>query len=74
MFTLGIILLVLGSILKVWFRLNHRIARQSLTPRPVLLRMSALEDIDLRKKRGVFDANILLLIGTILVLVTAVFN
>lgn len=74
MFTLGIILLILGCVMKIWFRLNHREETRSLAPQNILLRNSAIQMIQEKKRKGMFDANVFLIIGTVLVLITAVFN
>ena len=74
MFTLGIILLIAGCVLSIWCKLKTREEIRALAPQWVLLRNSAIEEIETRKRIRKKDAVILMVIGGLIVLVTAVFN
>lgn len=74
MFTLGIILLTIGGILKIWMKLSTREETRSLSPRTVSQRTSAIQLMKQRKRYGVIDSNIFIAIGLTLVLITAIFN
>ena len=74
MFTLGIVLLTLGCIIKICMKLSTREETKALSPQPVGQRSSAIEMMRLRKRSGIIDANLLIILGALLTLVTAVFN
>jgi|GEM_PF-1518356 hypothetical protein len=74
MFTLGIILLTIGGILKIWIKLSTREETRALSPQTISQRTSAIQLMKQRKRYGFIDSNILIAIGSILVLITAIFN
>lgn len=74
MFTLGIVMLVIGCILRIHTRISSRNFVRAMAPRNIILHNSTMQDLKQTTHRRLTDANILLLIGTILILVTAVFN
>ncbi len=74
MFTLGIVMLAIGCILRIHTRVSSRNYERALAPRNIYLRHSTIQDLKQSTRRRFTDANILLAIGVILILVTAVFN
>lgn len=74
MFTLGIILLTIGFVLRIWMRLSVRQETRAMSPRPVNERSSAIDVMWKDRRWGVFDSKLFIIAGTILVLITAVFN
>ncbi|MDE6400738.1 MAG: hypothetical protein K2M27_01735 [Muribaculaceae bacterium] len=55
-------------------KLSTREETKALSPQPVGQRSSAIEMMRLRKRSGIIDANLLIILGALLTLVTAVFN
>lgn len=74
MFTLGIILLAAGALLRLWLRLVSRREARTLQPLPMSQRTHTLQNLKRSRRFGFYDANLMLAAGIVLVLITAVFN
>lgn len=74
MFTLGIIFLVVGFILRIWMKLSVRHETRAMSPRSVSERSSAIDVMWRDRRFWVVDSRLLIGIGALLVLLTAVFN
>ncbi len=74
MFTLGIVLLLLGFALRISLRLKTHQSSKNLRPQPIGQRTMALELIRLKSQRGFVESGILIASGLIIVLLTAIFN
>jgi len=74
MFTLGIVLLTIGCILKIWMTLTTREETRSLSPQTVSLRAHAIHTMKKRTRYSFIDSKILIAIGTAIILKTAIFN
>ncbi len=74
MFTLGIILLISGCVLWMWTKLSTRYETKALGPMNVRVRNIELFLMQERKRKHWVDSRILMILGAIIVLVTALFN
>lgn len=74
MFTLGILLLAIGCVLRIWVKLSSRQEIRALNPMNVRVRNIELFLLKERKRNGWKDSSILIILGSIIVLITALFN
>lgn len=74
MFEIGIIILIVGCILKIYLKLTAKHSVQSLAPQRLSERNNALHMIQESRRVRVADANVLILVGSFLVLIFGVFN
>lgn len=74
MFALGIVLLLIGVVMRICLRLKDHQSTRNLTPLPVRHRSAQLELIRLKSQRGFVDSGLLIFSGAVIVLLTAVFN
>lgn len=74
MFEVGLIIILVGCMLRIYLKLTARFESDSLSPRPLSERQSALRFIHNKRKLGIADANILIAAGTLLALITGIFN
>lgn len=74
MFTLGIALIAIGCALNIYIKISSIKYERELAPQNIILHNSQIEDLKILTRRRSIDANILLLIGIVLVLITGVFN
>lgn len=71
---LGIILLTLGAILKIWTKLSYRYETRALTPQNVIKRNIEITLIQRSKKWSRIDGNILLTLGAVICLFAFLLN
>lgn len=74
MFEAGIIIFFVGCILSVWLRLNAHSEVRALTPRRIGERVSAIRLMKQKRRIDARAANIMLIVGAILILIYGVFN
>jgi len=74
MLTFGIILLFFGCVLWIWTKLSTRYETKALGPMNVRVRNIELFLMRERKRKHLTDSRILMLLGTIIVIITTLFN
>jgi hypothetical protein len=74
MFALGITLFVMGMVLLIYLRLSTHSQVRAMSPQTVLQRSCAISVMRERKRIGYVDSSILLTLGSLIILVTGVFN
>ena len=74
MFEVGLIIIFVGCMLRIYLKLTARYESDSLSPRRMSERQSALRLIHNKRKLCIADANILITAGALLALITGTFN
>ena len=74
MYILGILLLLIGAVLKIWVKLSTREEMRALTPQNVLMRRQEVELIQNKKYLGRVDSTILIVLGIVFTAIAALFN
>lgn len=74
MFTLGIILLAVGLVLRMVLKMAERRDVRYMSPLPMSQRTYNLRNLKRQRRAGFIDSNLMILVGALLILHTAVFN
>ncbi|MDE6444973.1 MAG: hypothetical protein K2K64_11235 [Muribaculaceae bacterium] len=74
MLAIGIILFLVGFTFRILLNLTARYERDMLTPRRMSERMAALNLITEKRRILLTDANIIMVTGVVICLVTGLFN
>lgn len=74
MFELGVILLIVGCLLRMHLTMSQRVATKELAPLTVRQRNTEIFLMKRERKRGFKDSWILIVAGIVLILFTGVFN
>lgn len=73
-FSLGILLLVAGAMMVMMATLKTRQSIRALSPRRVSHRTAAIELMKRDRRKGVTDGTVIMCVGAVMVLITAVLN
>ena len=74
MFTLGITLIMIGAVLRIYLKMKAHHVSRTLAPRFVYQRDAELDLLKSNLAPAIIASNLLLISGIAIVLVTAVFN
>lgn len=74
MLDIGFIILIIGSVMLIWLKVGVKEETKALSPRPLLLRTSAVETIKTSRRRGYRESYVLIAIGALIILICGVVN
>lgn len=74
MFALGSLLFIMGCVVWIWTKLSTRYETKALGPMNIRLRNIELHFLRLRKRNGWVDSRIMMILGGVIAIITALFN
>lgn len=70
----GIILFILGYVVRIWVRISSDSETRAISPQPVGVRAMSLRLIKQSKRRAHWESITLIIVGAFLILIYGVFN
>lgn len=74
MFAAGIIIFLIGCVLRIWLNLNEHSTTRAMSPQPVNERNVTIKMLHRKTRMASIDSTAMMIIGAILILIYGVFN
>ena len=74
MLEIGLLVLIIGAIIKIWIKLSHYQEVREMAPQPVSCRSASIKFLRASQRLASMESSVMLSIGIILVLSYGVFN